>query len=127
MNNMIRVNDAFLVSEGADYVLVSDRLLRINSGVAHVVKPYAVAEARASGAVAVALASGALAENADDFAELATSDGYTLKASAGGTYYAGCRGPFTSKQALAHWDREDDRACLFTFAILMFEAAKEEA
>jgi transcription elongation factor len=194
---MKRVNESFMVSENADYVLVNAALLHINSGVAHVLKPYAVAQARASGAVAEAWVSRALAEawvsgavaqarasgavaqarasgavaqawvsgavaqawasgavaqarasgavaqawvsgavaqawasgaqsvNADDFADLCECDGYTLKACTNGTYYAGCRGPFTAEQALAHWDRKDDRACLFTFAILMFEAARE--
>jgi hypothetical protein len=35
-----------------------------------------------------------------------------------GLYYAGCRGPLTREAALAHWDRPDERAVMFTAAIL---------
>ena len=33
-------------------------------------------------------------------------------------FVAGCRGPFTRAKALKHWDRVDERAELFTKAIL---------
>ena len=42
---------------------------------------------------------------------------YGLWAGSNGLYYAGCRKGFTREQALRHWDREDDRACLYTLAI----------
>ena len=32
-------------------------------------------------------------------------------------FVAGCRGPFTRAEALEHWDRNDERAKLFTKAI----------
>ena len=38
-----------------------------------------------------------------------------------GLYRAGCRGPFTAEQALTHWRREDERAQVFTAAILANE------
>ena len=47
---------------------------------------------------------------------IAVSD-YGLWAGSNGLYYAGCRKGFTREQALRHWDREDDRACLYTLAI----------
>ena len=47
---------------------------------------------------------------------IATSS-YGLWLADDGMYYAGCRGPFTRPQALAHWDRPDDRARIFTAAI----------
>jgi YD repeat-containing protein len=49
---------------------------------------------------------------------LAWHDGYSLQANLDGTYTAGCRKNLTRQQALAHWDRSDDRALLFTRAIL---------
>ena len=33
-------------------------------------------------------------------------------------FLAGCRGPFTRAKALEHWNRDDERAKLFTKAIL---------
>ena len=42
---------------------------------------------------------------------------YGLWAGSNGLYYAGCREELTREQALRHWDREDDRACLYTLAI----------
>ena len=33
-------------------------------------------------------------------------------------FLAGCQGPFTRAEALKHWDRDDERAKLFTRAIL---------
>ena len=51
---------------------------------------------------------------------IAVSDGYVLWAGTDGTYSAGCRGPFTLAEALAHWGqpREDERARIFHAAIL---------
>ena len=43
--------------------------------------------------------------------------GYGLWRSDDGYYFAGCRGPLNAEQALAHWDRSDDRALLFTAII----------
>ena len=34
------------------------------------------------------------------------------------TYHAGCRQGLTSEQALAHWNRDDERAKIFTAAII---------
>ena len=45
---------------------------------------------------------------------------YLLWRSDAGLYYAGCRSELTREQALEHWDRTDDRAMLFTLAILSF-------
>lgn len=93
--------------------------------------PWSLAEAWAANSRAVALhpqatASAALgvAYQYSDLIALAECDQYTLLRDPDGYYYAGCRGPFTAEQALKHRDREDDRACLFTFAILMAEEAK---
>ena len=33
------------------------------------------------------------------------------------TFKAGCRGPFTRAEAIEHWDRDDERAKIFTNAI----------
>ena len=44
--------------------------------------------------------------------------GYGLVATDAGMFYAGCRGPLTKDQALAHWRRDDERAKVFTAAIL---------
>ncbi|MDQ3270754.1 MAG: hypothetical protein M3Q12_01105 [Pseudomonadota bacterium] len=42
---------------------------------------------------------------------------YGLWRSAEGYYYAGCRGPLSKERALAHWNRTDERAVVFTTAI----------
>lgn len=47
---------------------------------------------------------------------------YDLMRHTDGKYEAGCRGPFPAAEALAHWDREDERACIFTIAIALAEA-----
>ena len=57
---------------------------------------------------------------------LAESESYELRRSDDGLYYAGCQSMLTAAEALKHWDREDDRACLFTMAIGMIENAKEK-
>jgi hypothetical protein len=51
---------------------------------------------------------------------VAQCDGYILWRAEDGRYYAGCRGPFTHKQALEHWGehRQDERARVFREAIL---------
>lgn len=43
---------------------------------------------------------------------------YTLFAHANGTFSAGCQQKLSRKKALKHWNREDERAVLFTKAIL---------
>jgi hypothetical protein len=43
---------------------------------------------------------------------------YGLWLSSDGYFYAGCREKFTKEQALAHWNRRDKRAVMFTKAIL---------
>ncbi|MBA2717727.1 MAG: hypothetical protein H0U52_00600 [Chloroflexi bacterium] len=51
---------------------------------------------------------------------LASDGEYTLSESDTGQLVAGCRGPWTRAQALAHWDRKtrtDERAKLFVAAI----------
>jgi hypothetical protein len=50
-------------------------------------------------------------------------DGYTLRTK-NGKYWAGCREFDNAKQALKHWGRDDDRACLFTIAIGIWENGK---
>jgi hypothetical protein len=44
--------------------------------------------------------------------------GYGLWLSDEGYYYAGCRKKFTKEKALRHWNRRDERAVMFTKAIL---------
>jgi hypothetical protein len=46
------------------------------------------------------------------------ADGYVLWLGDDGLYYAGCRRGLNREQALERWEREDDRAKLFTGAIL---------
>ena len=89
----------------------------------------AVARANASGAVAYATASGAFSHaNASGAYAHANSDGAVVTCAiaydgkyrlyfCNGRYFAGCQVNLTKKQALAHWDRDDDRALLFTLAI----------
>jgi hypothetical protein len=48
---------------------------------------------------------------------IAQCDGYVLWRDSAGYYYAGCRGPLTREEALAHWDRQDKRARVFSAAI----------
>lgn len=48
---------------------------------------------------------------------IACIKGYILWYGDDGMWYAGCRGPFTTEQALSHWDRTDERAVAFTAAI----------
>jgi hypothetical protein len=50
---------------------------------------------------------------------IAQCDGYILWRSEDGLYYAGCRGPLTRTEALAHWGkhRHDERARVFRQAI----------
>jgi hypothetical protein len=48
---------------------------------------------------------------------------YTLRTQSG-KYWAGCRRFDNAEQALKHWDRDDDRACLFTIAIGIWEGGK---
>jgi YD repeat-containing protein len=48
---------------------------------------------------------------------LAWANGYDLRLNTDGTFTAGCRRDYTRDQALKHWDRDDDRALLFTLAI----------
>lgn len=45
-------------------------------------------------------------------------DGYALVQTDTDRFSAGCRNGLTRKQALAHWNRSDARAKLFTAAIL---------
>jgi hypothetical protein len=54
---------------------------------------------------------------------VAQCDGYILWRDRRDCYWAGCRGPFTAKQALRHWNRRDERARVFSAAI---HAAKGE-
>ena len=96
---MKQVNENFQVSDDAEYTLISPFELHVQRGNAE------------------AWASGARAFQKDEFLSLVESDGHMLLMSPDGEYYAGCRGPLLREQALQHWDREDDRACLFTLAI----------
>ena len=48
---------------------------------------------------------------------IAYNGDYLLWRSDAGLYYAGCRSELTREQALKHWDRQDDRAVIFTKAI----------
>ena len=48
---------------------------------------------------------------------IAFEGNYLLWRSDAGLYYAGCRSELTREQALKHWDRQDDRAVIFTKAI----------
>ena len=55
---------------------------------------------------------------------LAESGGYRLDR-AGERYIAGCRN-FTAADALKHWDREDERAVLFSAAIRTEEKRRKK-
>jgi len=57
-----------------------------------------------------------LAFDGEKYTEIARSD-YVLFSGDKGNFRAGCHGPFTAGQALAHWNRIDDRAVVFTAAI----------
>lgn len=50
---------------------------------------------------------------------IAHSDWSLIRLHSTGLYAAGCRGPWTRDQALAHWKgRSDERAVLFTAALM---------
>ena len=57
------------------------------------------------------------------YTEIASSK-YVLFAGDKGHYRAGCQGPFTADEAIAHWNRKDERAVIFTAAINANEARK---
>lgn len=53
---------------------------------------------------------------------IANDGEYALFAMADGTFSAGCQRKLTRDQALNHWDRDDERAVLFTQAILSIKS-----
>jgi hypothetical protein len=166
---MKSVNKYFSVSDNAEYVLVSERVLNINGGVAEayyggVAMAYSGGRAEAYyggramanyggramaynggqavaynggqaeayyGGVAMAYKGGRAEAYNGGQAEaynggvvcksfnLANDGAYQLWCTDDGYFYAGCQKRLTREQALAHWDRDDDRAMLFTLAILV--------
>ena len=56
--------------------------------------------------------------------DLADDGKYKLTMTDDGYFYAGCAVNLTREQSLARWDRDDDRACLFTLAILSLDWGK---
>ena len=142
---MKTINQYFEISDNAKYELVSETYCRIlgpgvlkaysgGTAVAHnggtaeahnggrsVAHSGGTAEAY-NGGRSVAYSGGtAVAHNGGRVCKLfeIVSDGeYMLRMSDDGYYYAGCQKNLNKDQALAHWDRDDDRALLFTFAIM---------
>ena len=93
-------------------------LARAKGSVAQALVKDSSAQARAEGSVAEALVKGSSAEHIDDTKLLASSDGYELRLWPSQRVTAGCRGPWTLAEALAHWGhRQDERAVLFTQAL----------
>lgn len=118
---MQTLNSYFAVSSDAVYTLVSDQYLKLSGGLAVAYdggRAMAYDGGRAvayNGGVAEAYNGGVVCKSFD-----IASDGlYQLWCTYDGYFYAGCRKSLTRKQALKHWDRDDDRALLFTFAILV--------
>ncbi len=141
---MKTVNENFDVSHGAQYVLVSPFELHILGGVAEAwgtgsvaqaLEPGSVAISRGTGSVAISRGTGSVAQaltagsvaisrgtgsvafQYTDLLRLADDEIFELIMTPDGFFYAGCRRRLTREEALKHWDREDDRACLFTLAI----------
>ena len=119
---MKRINDNFEVSEDAEYTLVSPFEIQVRKGNA-VAGSGGTAVAwsggtavAGSGGTAVAWSGGKAYQNSD-LIKIANDYHYNLIMDPDGYFYAGCRGPLTRAEALKYWDREDDRACLFTLAI----------
>ena len=140
---MIKINDYFEISEGSEYELVSETYCGLKSpgiliahngsrAVAHdggraVARDGGRAEAH-DGGRAVAYDGGtAVAYDGGEICELfdLADDGkYKLTMTDDGYFYAGCAVNLTREQSLARWDRDDDRACLFTLAILSLDWGK---
>ena len=55
--------------------------------------------------------------------QLAFGDKYCLYRTPAGKYQAGCRGPWTAAEALAHWSGDSDKCKRFREAIIKAEAA----
>ena len=132
---MIKINDYFEISEGSEYELVSETYCGLKSpgiliahngsrAVAHdggraVAYDGGRAEAH-DGGTAEAHDGGEICELFD----LADDGKYKLTMTDDGYFYAGCAVNLTREQSLARWDRDDDRACLFTLAILSLDWGK---
>jgi len=122
---MTTLNKYFRVSDNAVYELVSDSILRITSGRAEAynggrAEAYNGGRAEAyNGGTAVAYNGGIVCKLNKTF-DLANDGKYQLFRYKN-RFYAGCQHRLTKKAALKHWDREDDRACLFTLAILSLD------
>ena len=132
---MIKINDYFEISEGSEYELVSETYCGLKSpgiliahngsrAVAHdggraVARDGGRAEAH-DGGTAEAHDGGEICELFD----LADDGKYKLTMTDDGYFYAGCAVNLTREQSLARWDRDDDRACLFTLAILSLDWGK---
>ena len=63
----------------------------------------------------------------DAYNRIAYAAPYTLTTNGSGLYRAGCRGPFIASEALAHWNRTDERARVFTAAIKKNEGITDDA
>ena len=124
---MIKINDYFEISEGSEYELVSETycglkspgILIAHNGSRAVAHDGGRAEAY-NGGTAEAHDGGEICELFD----LADDGKYKLTMTDDGYFYAGCAVNLTREQSLARWDRDDDRACLFTLAILSLDWGK---
>ena len=110
------------MSDDADYMLRCENDLIINSGYVDVwdgsrVVAWSGSRVDAWDGSRVDARSGSHVDAWNDFQLLADDGNYELRVSPDGYYYAGCRIALTAEEALKHWDRDDDRACLFTLAI----------
>ena len=140
---MIKINDYFEISEGSEYELVSETYCGLKSPGILIARDGGRAEAHDGGtAVArdggraeaynggTAVAhDGGTAEAHDggeicELFDLADDGKYKLTMTDDGYFYAGCAVNLTREQSLARWDRDDDRACLFTLAILSLDWGK---
>lgn len=144
---MKKLNEFFYISDDAEYTLSHDTRLVLESGYAFVqdgghaevlrrggcnVQPGGLATLLRGGDAVVMkggcaivqeggyadVQPGGIETTTDETPVNLASDEQFILRTCQGLFQAGCHRWFTRAQALAHWDREDDRACLFTLAIL---------
>ena len=122
---MKKINENFVVSDGATFELISDTYCQITSAGTLLALTSGGTAVAYNGGTAVAYnGSRAVAYNGGRICKtwnLANDGNYQLYATDDGYFYAGCAVNLTREQALKRWDRDDDRACLFTLAILSLD------
>lgn len=134
---MKKLNKYFSVSDDADYTLVNETYLVLKAGHAVVLNGGHIdvheeghadvrwgghADVR-KGGIAHVWKGGLKTRNGAIPVEIAKADGHKLQMCQG-LFQAGCSSWLAREAALNRWNREDDRACLFTLAILSCDWGK---